>query len=143
MRELPRRLRLRTGREEIRMSADTARPATAAEKAAILCRDEATAEFRAEGMEGANYRVNPSFEATSVARIDLNGRHGRVRAGGARIFYVLGGQGTFEVDGASLDVEDGAAVHVRPGQSYDYQGELTLLCVCVPAFDIQQEPIAG
>jgi len=67
----------------------------------------------------------------------------RVRAGGARIFYVLGGQGTFEVDGASLDVEDGAAVHVRPGQSYDYQGELTLLCVCVPAFDIQQEPIAS
>jgi len=125
------------------MSADTARPATAAEKAAILCRDEATAEFRAEGMEGANYRVNPPFEAASVSRIDLNGRHGKVKAGGARIFYVLGGQGTFEVDGASLDVEDGAAVHVRPGQSYDYQGELTLLCVCVPAFDIQQEPIAS
>jgi mannose-6-phosphate isomerase class I len=127
----------------IRMSADTARPATAADKAAILCRDEATVEFRAEGMEGANYRVTPPFEAASVSRIDLNGRHGKVQAAGARIFYVLGGQGTFEVDGASLDVEDGAAVHVRPGQSYDYQGELTLLCVCVPAFDIQQEPLAS
>lgn len=125
------------------MSADTARPATAAEKAAVLCRDEATAEFRADGMEGANYRVTPSFEAASVARIDLDGRHGRVRAGGARVFYVLGGQGTFEVDGASLDVQDGDAVHIRPGQAYDFQGELTLLCVCVPAFDIQQEAIAG
>jgi mannose-6-phosphate isomerase-like protein (cupin superfamily) len=123
------------------MSADTARPANAAEKAAILCRDEATTEFRAEGMEGANYRVSPPFEAASVSRIDLNGRHGRVRAGGARVFYVLGGQGTFEVDGASLDVADGDAVHVRPGQAYDFQGELTLLCVCVPAFDIQQEAI--
>ena len=121
------------------MSADTVRPATATEKAAILCRDEDTVEFRADGMEGANYRVTPSFEASSVARIDLNGRHGRVRAGGARVFYVLGGQGTFEIDGTSLDVEDGAAIHVRPGQTYDYQGELTLLCVCVPAFDIQQE----
>ena len=125
------------------MSADTARPATAAEKAAVLCRDEATAEFRADGMEGANYRTTPPFEAASVARIDLNGRHGRVRAGGARVFYVLGGQGTFEVDGASLDVQDGDAIHIRPGQAYDFQGELTLLCVCVPGFDIQQEPIAS
>jgi len=125
------------------MSADTVRPASAAERKAILCGDEDTVEFRAEGMEGANYRVTPNFESASVARIDLNGRHGKVRASGARVFYVLGGQGTFEVDGASLDVEDGAAIHVRSGQSYDYQGELTLLCVSVPAFDIQQETIAG
>jgi mannose-6-phosphate isomerase-like protein (cupin superfamily) len=121
------------------MNAGTARPATAAERSAILCRDEATAEFRADGLEGGTYRVNPPFETASVARLDLNGRHGRVRAAGARIFYVLGGQGTFEVDGASLDVQDGDAIHIRAQQAYDFHGELTLLCVCVPAFDIQSE----
>jgi mannose-6-phosphate isomerase class I len=121
------------------MSADTARPATAAERSAILCRDEATAEFRGDGLEGGTYRVEPAFETASVARLDLNGRHGRVRAAGARIYYVLGGQGTFEVNGASVDIQEGDAVHVRPGQTYDFHGGLTLLCVCVPAFDIQSE----
>lgn len=124
------------------MNADTVRPATAAQRSAILCRDEATVEFRAEGLEGGLYQVTPAFETASVARLDLNGRHGRVRAGGARIYYVLGGQGTFEVDGASLDIQDGDAIHIRPGQNYDFHGELTLLCVCVPAFDIREEPHA-
>ena len=125
------------------MSPDTARPATAAERAALLCRDEATAEFRAEGLEGGTYKVAPPFEAASIARLDLNGRHGRVRAAGSRIFYVLGGQGSFEVDGASLDIQDGDAVHIRPGQTYDFQGELALLCVCVPAAEIQEEARVG
>jgi mannose-6-phosphate isomerase-like protein (cupin superfamily) len=124
------------------MSPDTARPATPAQSSAILCRDEATAEFHAEGLEGGSYRVTPPFEAASAARIDLNGRHGRVRAVGSRIFYVLGGQGNFEVEGASLEIQDGDAVHVRPGQAYDMQGELTLLCVCVPAADLQDDPTA-
>ena len=121
------------------MSAQTVRPATTAEKAAILSREEDTTEFRAEGLEGANYKVSPILEETSVARVDLNGRLGKVRAGGARIFYVLGGQGTFEVEGAAIEVEDGDTIHVRTGQTYDYQGELTLLCICTPAVELQNE----
>jgi mannose-6-phosphate isomerase-like protein (cupin superfamily) len=124
------------------MSPNTAHPATAAERSAILCRDEATAEFRAGDLEGGTYTVSPAFETASVARLDLNGRRGRVRATGSRIYYVLGGQGTFEVEGASLDIQDGDAVHVRPGQTYDFEGELALLCVCVPAAEIKEEPAA-
>src|SRR5256885_939828 len=72
----------------------------------FLCGQEPPAGSGAGGGGGATCGVTPPFEAASVSRIDLNGRHGKVRAGGARIFYVLGGQGTFEVEGASLDVED-------------------------------------
>ena len=36
----------------------------------------------------------------------------------------MGGQGNFEVDGAKLPVEDGDTVHVRPGATYDFDGEL-------------------
>jgi mannose-6-phosphate isomerase-like protein (cupin superfamily) len=127
----------------LRMNAETVHPASATERSAVLSREEDAAEFRAEGLEGATYSVTPPLEEASVARVDLNGRHGKVRAAGTRIFYVLGGQGTFEVDGASLPVEDGDTVHVRPGQAYDYEGELTLLCVCTPAFDLQQEERVG
>ena len=125
------------------MSAETVHPATADEKAALLSREEDTEEFRAEGLEGANYRVTPPLQETSIARIDLNGRLGRVRAGGARIFYVLGGQGTFEIEGASVGVEDGDSVHIRPGQVYEYAGELTLLCVCSPGFNLGNEERVG
>ena len=125
------------------MSAETVRPATAAETSALVSREEDTAEFRAEGLEGANYSVTPALEEASVARVDLNGRLGRVKAGGTRIFYVMGGQGTFEVEGASIEIQDGDTVHIRPGQTYDYQGELTLLCVCAPGFDLQKEERAG
>jgi len=121
------------------MSAETARTATPAELTSLVCREEAAREFRAAGLEGASYAVEPALEDASVTRIDVNGRLGRARAAGTRIFYVLGGQGSFEVDGATLDVVDGDAVHVRPAQSYDFQGELTLLCVCAPAFDLSQE----
>jgi mannose-6-phosphate isomerase class I len=121
------------------MSAETARRATPAELSSILCREEEAAEFGAPGLEGASYSVEPGLEEASVTRIDLNGRLGRRRAGGSRIFYVLGGEGNFEVDGNSLDAAVGDAVHVRPGQVYDFQGELTLLGVCAPAFDLSKE----
>jgi mannose-6-phosphate isomerase class I len=121
------------------MSADTVRPANGAERAAVLCRDENTVEFHAKGLEGGQYKVTPPFEAASVARIDLNGRYGRARATGARIYYVLGGHGTFEVDGTALELGDGDAVHIRAGQTYDFQGELTLLAVAIPASDLREE----
>ena len=121
------------------MSADTVRPATEAERAAVLSRDEDTVEFHADGLDGGQYQVNPPFEAASVARIDINGRYGRARATGARIYYVLGGTGTLEVDGTALEIGDGDAIHIRSGQSYDFQGELTLLAVAVPATDLREE----
>ena len=55
----------------------------------------------------------------------------------------MGGQGNFEVEGAKAPVEDGDTVLVRPGQVYDYDGELTLLCVCAPAFDLKDEERVG
>ncbi len=121
------------------MSAETARPATPAELASLLCREEDARDFRSAGLEGANYSVQPALTEASVTRVDVNGRLGRSRADGTRIFYVLGGEGTFEVDGSALDAAVGDAVHVRPGQIYDFHGELTLLCVCAPAFDLSKE----
>ena len=121
------------------MSPETARTATPAELASLVCREEDAREFQANGLEGASYAVEPAMSEASVTRIDLNGRLGRAKAAGTRIFYVLGGEGSFEVDGISLDAVVGDAVHVRAGQAYDFQGELTLLCVCAPAFDLSQE----
>ena len=121
------------------MSQDTARTATPAELASLVCREEDAREFQATGLEGASYAVDPALSEASVTRIDLNGRLGRSKAAGTRIFYVLGGEGHFEVEGAALEAVVGDAVHVRAGQSYDFQGELTLLCVCAPAFDLSKE----
>ena len=121
------------------MSANTARTGSPAELASLVCREENAREFRATGLEGASYAVKPAIEEAGVTRIDVNGRHGRAKAAGTRIFYVLGGEGSFEVDGISLDAVDGDAVHVRPGQVYDFHGELTLLCICAPAFDLSME----
>jgi len=123
----------------LRMNAEAVHPASAPERTALMCREEDATEFHAEGLEGATYAVTPPLEEASVARVDLNGRHGKARAAGTRIFYVMGGQGNFEVEGAKLPVEDGDTVHVRPGATYDFDGELTLLCVCTPAFDLKDE----
>lgn len=125
------------------MNAETARRATPAELASLLCREEDAREFGGPGLEGASYSVEPALDEASVTRIDLNGRLGPRRAGGSRIFYVLGGEGSFEVDGNSIEACVGDAVHVRAGQVYDFRGELTLLGVCSPAFDLSREEKAS
>ena len=113
------------------MSADTARPASAAEKAAILCRDEATAEFRAEGMEGANYRVNPPFEAALALVPQLARRIAEAAAGlltrGRRQEQCQSGAGSGADDDSEQDSSGGISVVISHGYSSDHESRAAAL----------------
>ena len=59
------------------------------------------------------------------------------------VYYVLEGEGTIELDGASHPVRPGDAILIRPGCRHRAVGRLKILNVVVPAFDPADEIVEG
>ena len=55
------------------------------------------------------------------------------------LYYVLEGEGRIELDGESLPVRPGSAIMIRPGCRHRAVGQLKVLIVPVPAFDVHDE----
>jgi mannose-6-phosphate isomerase-like protein (cupin superfamily) len=72
----------------------------------------------------------------SVTWVRLSGRHRRLRTDcSTRVYYVLEGEGTFELDGETeAAVVTGDVVVVPRGVAYALAGDLTYLVVNGPAF---------
>lgn len=55
------------------------------------------------------------------------------------IYVVLDGEGTLELDGEEVPLRPLTAVMIRPGCRHRARGRLTVLNLCVPAFDPADE----
>ena len=55
------------------------------------------------------------------------------------IYYVLEGEGNFELDGESVPVSPGSAVLIKPECRHRAVGKLKILNVPIPAFDEEDE----
>ena len=55
------------------------------------------------------------------------------------VYYLLGGAGHLELDGAEVPVEPGLAVLIKPGCRHRAVGELQVLVMALPAFDPADE----
>lgn len=75
-------------------------------------------------------------EDVSVAVVELNGVNRKVVNKVSRVFYfVLEGEGVFNIEGNEHFVGEGDFVLIPPGTSYFDKGEMKLLSVCTPRFD--------
>ena len=54
-------------------------------------------------------------------------------------YYVLDGTGTIELDGDGIAVRPGMAIRIRPGCRHRAIGNLTILNVCIPPFNPDDE----
>lgn len=73
---------------------------------------------------------------TSVALIDLDGTNRPIINHVSRAFYfVLEGQGFFNIDGEDVYVSEGDYVLINPEVPYFDHGKMKLMAVCTPRFD--------
>jgi mannose-6-phosphate isomerase-like protein (cupin superfamily) len=57
------------------------------------------------------------------------------------IYYVLDGEGSFEIDGAEVPCKAGDLVVVPHGNSFTYTGRLRMLLTCTPPWSPDQEKV--
>ena len=69
-----------------------------------------------------NYKVTHLHPYQSIVFAELNGVHGRVTTKDLeRIYYILEGNGEFEIAGKKVTVEAGDLLTVPPHTPYDYK----------------------
>lgn len=91
----------------------------------------ASVSFRGKGLFG--YSFGPLGQKNlEVLYIESETGHDTfmVLRGVTRIYYVLGGSGSFTIDGHEYGVGVGALVEVPSGVEYSYSGGMTMLAFC-------------
>jgi mannose-6-phosphate isomerase-like protein (cupin superfamily) len=101
--------------------------------------DEAK-EFGWEGVKGWSYNTEQEFVGASGTYIEVIGRHGMAKSTvNDLIYYVIDGEGEFEVGENRFAVEASDVVIIPKQTAFDYwainNSVLRLSLVCVPAFD--------
>lgn len=72
----------------------------------------------------------------SVALIELDGRNREIVNHKSKAFYfVLSGEGFFNIAGNDHYVQEGDFVLIEPGTPYFDRGKMNLLSVCSPRYD--------
>jgi mannose-6-phosphate isomerase-like protein (cupin superfamily) len=78
----------------------------------------------------------------NVASIDLNGRYPEkgcaVNEVSKETAYVIAGSGKVVVDGIASEVTEGDLVLINPGEKFFWEGKMTLLMPCTPAWTPEQ-----
>ena len=93
-----------------------------------------------EGLKISSYSEGTDFERASCGVFEVTTHHGKVKSTKSdRIYYVLEGEGYFEIDGQHIDVRPTDVVIVPRNTIYDYFGKMKLFLVHTPAFDPQKE----
>lgn len=97
-------------------------------------------QFSWEGLKGWAFNSKEDFERASSVYIEVDGSHGKTKSKVSdRVYYVLGGEGEFIIDGKVIPVETTDVVIVPKNTPYDYKGKMQLFLVHIPAFDAEQE----
>jgi mannose-6-phosphate isomerase-like protein (cupin superfamily) len=90
-----------------------------------------------QGIRGLTLTTDHDNPEVSASLLNVIGVHGRVRSRvNTRLYYVLEGPVTFEVDGHEFDAQKGDTILVPKGKPYDMRAtNAQVLLVNAPAFD--------
>lgn len=76
----------------------------------------------------------------NILLVDCNTRHYRTKIKNAiRTYFVIGGRGTFIINGLKTDARKYDLFIVSDGEIYEYEGKMKLLEINIPATDISNE----
>jgi quercetin dioxygenase-like cupin family protein len=98
----------------------------------IIKSDEAE-KFQQPGVKGKKYSLNNKFFKQCFVSGELDGEHGeRTSTDNPRLYYVVSGNGKFEIDGEVTMVDEGDLVLIPPKTKHNYwSGSKTLKFVLV------------
>jgi len=97
-------------------------------------------KFAWKGLKGWVYNSKSDFENASVAYLEIDGAHGKVKTTKSdRVYLVLEGSGEFIMGGKVVKVEKMDVVIVPKNTPYDFKGKMKLFLVHAPAFDENAE----
>ncbi len=90
-------------------------------------------KFQQPSVAGRKYDLHDWFFGQCFVYGELDGEHGeRVSTENPRLYYILGGDGRFEIDGETMTVGEGDLVLVPPETRHNYwSGNTTLKFVLV------------
>ncbi len=101
-------------------------------------------EFGWDGLIGKALSTKEDFERASGAYFEVTGNHGPTRNKiSDRIYFIIDGEGEFEIDGKKYSVENGDMVIAPRDTLYDYRATngttLKMFLVHSPAFNQENE----
>ncbi|MBT3356585.1 hypothetical protein HN784_00465 [bacterium] len=74
-----------------------------------------------EGVKSRNYKIKTLEKNHSVVYAELKGVHGKVKTKGIeRIYYILEGEGFFDIEGVIKEVGKDDVITIPPCTEYDY-----------------------
>jgi gentisate 1,2-dioxygenase len=90
-----------------------------------------------QGVQGLTLTTGHDNPELSASLLNIIGTHGRLRSRiNTRLYYVIAGPVTFEVDGHKLDAQKGDTILIPKGKPYKVSASnAQLLLVNTPAFD--------
>ena len=72
----------------------------------------------------------------SVSIIEINGENTKTNNSRSdTIYYILEGNGVFEIDGEKSEVNSGDCVYIPKGSVYKDKGVMRMLSICTPPYD--------
>ena len=87
-----------------------------------------TEHFDREGFAGDWYIKGDEQKGVNALMVDVHGRHPkkRILEGNTRRYVVLGGEGTFTLNGVAHKVAEGDMFTIEAGGDYEYEGDMKL-----------------
>lgn len=100
-----------------------------------------TYSFEKVGIKGKKFAVADITSRTGVCQIETDGGHETtiIEHKCDFIYYVLEGNGYFEIDGKKEQCEKEDLVVIPAGSKFRYVGKLKMLLITTPAFYPEQE----
>lgn len=98
--------------------------------------------FKQDGLNG--YTSELECKNLSISFEDVYKGHEKyaMNTESYSIYYVVEGRGTFKIDEELYDVERGDIVEIPPKTKFVFKGEMKLLLIMNPPFDIKND-VAG
>ena len=94
----------------------------------------ATPSFSQHGLAGFGFNLDcPQLELNFV-RSEKGHDYFVVAKEITHVYYILSGEGEFEVNGQSFAVHPGEVVEIPPSLEFTYSGKMTLLLLLTPPF---------
>ncbi len=92
--------------------------------------------FGWKGVKGHAYSTKEDFKNASVAYVEINGKHGKIRnIKSDRVYIIAEGKGKFIINDKVVPVEKMDVIIIPKNTPYDYQGEMKIFLVDCPAFE--------
>ena len=102
-------------------------------KVSELEEDRSTCGFRKRIITSDDTPVN------SVSYLHITDSKGHYHKGITEFYYVLDGRGNMELDGDTIELEEGTLVMIPPNVRHRAYGDIRTLVICSPAFDPEDQ----